>query len=91
MTQIIVIPEKQDVANHFIELLIHYGFIFEKEDLKLSNTFNDLGLEDFDEAELIMAIEDEFDIEIYDDEEESIKNFTIEEIIDFIFNKLFCF
>jgi acyl carrier protein len=43
---------------------------------------NDLGADDLDEVELIIALEEEFDIEIPDDEAEKLK--TIGQVIDYI-------
>lgn len=43
---------------------------------------DDLGADSLDTVELVMALEDEFDIEIHDEEAEKIT--TIQQAIDFI-------
>ncbi|AEO08142.1 acyl carrier protein [Buchnera aphidicola] len=64
--------------------------IIEKLDIKEEDIFNnasfinDLGADSLDTVELIMALEEEFDIEISDEEAEKIN--TIQEAINFIKN-----
>lgn len=64
--------------------------IIEKLDIKEENLFNhtsfieDLGADSLDIVELIMALEEEFDIEISDEEAEKIT--TIQKAIDYIEN-----
>ena len=43
---------------------------------------NDLGADSLDTVELVMALEEEFDIEIPDDEAEKIK--TVQDAVDYI-------
>ena len=49
---------------------------------EVSNIQDDLGADSLDVADLIVALEDEFDIEIPDDQVESIK--TVGDIVKFI-------
>jgi len=53
------------------------------EDIKLEASFvDDLGADSLDTVELVMALEEEFDIEIQDDKAEKIA--TIQQAIDFV-------
>ena len=47
-----------------------------------SNIADDLGADSLDVVEMLMAIEDEFDIEIPDDKVESLK--TVGQVVDYI-------
>ncbi|OQX63149.1 MAG: acyl carrier protein [Desulfococcus sp. 4484_241] len=47
---------------------------------------NDLGADSLDIVELLMSLEDEFDIEISDDEAENI--ITVKDAVDFIAQRL---
>ena len=47
-----------------------------------SNFQNDLGADSLDTVELVMALEEEFDLEIADEEAEKIS--TVQEAIDYI-------
>ena len=47
-----------------------------------SHFVNDLGLDSLDVVEIVMALEDEFGIEISDEEAEKV--FTVEDAVDFI-------
>ncbi|QCI17747.1 acyl carrier protein [Buchnera aphidicola (Acyrthosiphon lactucae)] len=64
--------------------------IIEKLDIKKENIFNDasfiddLGADSLDTVELIMALEEEFDIEISDEEAEKIN--TVQKSIDYVKN-----
>jgi acyl carrier protein len=51
-----------------------------------SNFSNDLGADSLDTVELVMALEEEFDIEIPDEAAEKIT--TVQEAVDFINNKV---
>ena len=46
---------------------------------------NDLGADSLDTVELVMAVEEEFDTEIQDEEAEKIM--TVQQLIDFVKNK----
>jgi acyl carrier protein len=55
------------------------------EDIKLTDDFrDDLGADSLDVVELVMALEEEFDTEISDDEAETIH--TVEKAIHYIEN-----
>lgn len=49
-----------------------------------SNFVEDFGADSLDEVELVMAFEEEFDIEISDEEAEKIK--TVSQAVDYIFS-----
>ncbi|MBV9385297.1 MAG: acyl carrier protein [Chroococcidiopsidaceae cyanobacterium CP_BM_ER_R8_30] len=51
-----------------------------------SNFANDLGADSLDTVELVMALEEEFDIEIPDEAAEKIT--TVQEAVDYINNKV---
>lgn len=53
------------------------------DDVKLTDNFaDDLGADSLDEIEMVMAIEDEFEIQIGDDEASKIK--TVQQAIDYV-------
>ena len=55
----------------------------EADQVKLeSNFIDDLGADSLDTVELIMAFEEEFGVEIPDDEAEKIK--TVKDVVDYI-------
>jgi acyl carrier protein len=59
----------------------------ESETIKPESNFsNDLGADSLDTVELVMALEEEFDIEIPDEAAEKIT--TVQEAVDFINNKV---
>ena len=47
-----------------------------------SNIVDDLGADSLDVVELIMALEDAFDVEVSDDKAQSLK--TVQDVIDYI-------
>lgn len=54
-----------------------------ESEVKMESLFiDDLGADSLDIVDLIMALEDEFDIEISDEEAEDIK--TVKDIVDYI-------
>ncbi|WDV47662.1 acyl carrier protein [Clostridiaceae bacterium M8S5] len=63
--------------------IIHEQLSVPAEDITLETSLqNDLEADSLDIVELIMAIEDEFNIEISDDEAESIK--TVKDAVEYI-------
>jgi len=52
------------------------------EEITPQASFNDLGADSLDTVELVMAFEEEFDIEIPDEEAEKITN--VQQVIDYI-------
>ncbi|MCR4442350.1 MAG: acyl carrier protein [Peptococcaceae bacterium] len=54
----------------------------EAADITLETTFDDLNADSLDVVELIMALEEEFDIEIPDEDAEKIK--TVGDAVDYI-------
>ncbi len=57
-----------------------------RDDIKPESSFQDLGLDSLDAVELIMAFEEEFGVEIPDDEAETIK--TVGDAINVIEKKI---
>jgi acyl carrier protein len=59
---------------------------FEEEEVTPSKTFiDDLGLDSLDAVEVIVSLEDEYGIEIDDDEVEKLK--TVQDLIDCVVRK----
>jgi len=74
--------ERKEILNKIIEIVVEQlgqdiSVINEK-----SNLINDLGADSLDTVELVMAIEEEFKIEISDTESENITD--IQSIVDYI-------
>lgn len=57
----------------------------DEADLTLETSFDDLNADSLDVVELIMALEEEFDIEIPDEDAEKIK--TVGDAVDYIKEK----
>ncbi|XFA98134.1 acyl carrier protein [Candidatus Izemoplasma sp. B36] len=69
-----------------LQELISDGLGVEKEKVTMeADLATDLGADSLDAVELIMAIEDEFDITIDDETAQSFK--TVKEIVDFLKSK----
>ncbi|KAI9807758.1 MAG: Acyl carrier protein, mitochondrial [Sarcosagium campestre] len=74
---------KDEVEGRIIDLLKNFDKV--KDPTKLSNTShfaNDLGLDSLDTVEVVMAIEEEFSIEIPDKEADAIH--SIDKAVSYI-------
>ena len=72
------------VEERVKEIIIDQLGVEEKQ-VELSASFiNDLGADSLDTVELVMALEEEFDIEIPDEEAEKIA--TVQQAVDYIKN-----
>jgi len=65
--------------------IVSEQMIIDKENIKESNTLENLGTDSLDHVELIIAIEEYFDIEIPDKDINNLK--TIKDILSYIENK----
>jgi acyl carrier protein len=74
--------ERSEVQSKVIAIIVEQLGI-EKADIKEeSNFIDDLGADSLDTVELVMAFEEEFDLEIPDEEAEKIT--TVKEAIDHV-------
>lgn len=73
---------KDQVQKKVITLIVDQLGIVEEEVKLTSDLVMDLGADSLDIVELVMAMEEEFEVEIPDDEAEKIK--TVQGAIDFI-------
>lgn len=70
-----------------VKEIISVQFNVDKEDLTLETSFKDnLNADSLDLVELVMALEDEFDLEVQDEDMESIK--TVGDVVENIENSL---
>jgi acyl carrier protein len=74
----------QDVATR-VKKLIAEKFSISEDTIDLSSSLqNDLGADSLDAVELVMSIEEEFDLEIPDEDAEKLT--TVSQIIEYIKN-----
>ena len=78
--------KKQEIETKIIELAADQ-LGYQTDDINLdSNLVNGLGADSLDEIEILMSIEEEFDIEIPDEEGDEIK--TVGQAVGYVFDKL---
>lgn len=66
-----------------VKKLIAAELSINEEDIKLESSLTeDLGADSLDAVELIMALEDEFDVEVSDEDAQNIR--TVKDIVDFL-------
>ena len=70
------------IENRVKKIIVEQLGVKQEEVLNNASFVNDLGADSLDTVELVMALEEEFDIEISDEEAEKIK--TVQAAIDFI-------
>ncbi len=74
-----------DIQTRVIKIVANQLGI-DDSDVKPDSSFvDDLGADSLDTVELVMAIEEEFDIEIPDDDAEKIK--LVKDVIDYVSSK----
>ena len=74
--------ERYEVANKVIETIINRIGIQSEDIVEKSNFHNDLGFDSLDDIELIMDLENEYDISIPDEDWKSVE--TVGELIDVV-------
>ena len=66
-----------------LKMILSQQFDVDEENITLETTIeNDLGADSLDVIDIIMAIEDEFEIEVPDEEVENIR--TVEQLVKYI-------
>ncbi|MCY4191079.1 MAG: acyl carrier protein [Rhodospirillaceae bacterium] len=74
-----------DVADRMKKIVVEHLGVDEAKVVEDASFIDDLGADSLDTVELIMAFEEEFDIEIPDDAVEKIA--TVKDAITFVSNK----
>ena len=75
-----------DVANRVKKIVAEHLGVEESKVTENASFIDDLGADSLDTVELVMAFEEEFEIEIPDDAAEKIK--TVRDAVDYIDNQL---
>lgn len=72
----------QDVEQRVKEIIVEQLGVDASEVTQQASFVNDLGADSLDTVELVMALEEEFDIEIPDEEAEKIQ--SVSQAVDYI-------
>ncbi len=75
----------KSIEERVIEVVVEQLAVDEKKVVPTANFADDLGSDSLDNVELVMAFEEEFDIEIPDEDAERIT--TVQSVIDYIKKK----
>ena len=79
-------PSAEKVAEKVKEIIVEQLGVGQEEVVPEASFVNDLGADSLDTVELVMAFEEEFSIEIPDDDAEKI--ITVQNSIDYIKEKV---
>ena len=75
-----------EIKNRIVEIIANQLGIEEEDITAAASVIDDLGADSLDLVELVMALEEEFDLEIPDEEAEKITN--VQNIFDYMANAL---
>jgi acyl carrier protein len=75
-----------EIKNRIVEIIANQLGIEEDDVTAEASVVDDLGADSLDVVELVMALEEEFDLEIPDEEAEKITN--VQNIFDYMANAL---
>ncbi|MEA2103791.1 MAG: acyl carrier protein [Candidatus Cloacimonadota bacterium] len=77
---------KDEIRNKVVEIITEQLGVTESEVTDEAKFIEDLGADSLDTVELIMELEDEFEVEVPDDEAEKL--ISVIKVIDYIESKL---
>jgi len=72
----------EDTFNRVKKIAVAHLGVDEAKVTPEANFFDDLGADSLDQVELVMAFEEEFDIEILDGEAEKLE--TVGQVVDYV-------
>ncbi len=75
-----------EIKNRIVEIIANQLGIEEEDVTAEASVIDDFGADSLDVVELVMALEEEFDLEIPDEEAEKITN--VQNIFDYMANAL---
>jgi len=75
-----------NVENHVKEVISEKLCINIKKIIPQAEIISDLGADSLDQVELLMALEDEFDLDIPDEDAEKFK--TVKHVVDYVESKV---
>ena len=75
-----------EIKNRIVEIIANQLGIEEEDITAAASVVDDLGADSLDVVELVMALEEEFDLEIPDEEAEKITN--VQNIFDYMASAL---
>jgi acyl carrier protein len=75
-----------EIKNRIVEIIANQLGIEEEDVTAAASVIDDLGADSLDVVELVMALEEEFDLEIPDEEAEKIT--SVQNIFDYMANAL---
>lgn len=75
-----------EIKNRIVEIIANQLGIEEEDVTAAASVIDDLGADSLDVVELVMALEEEFDLEIPDEEAEKITK--VQNIFDYMANAL---
>ncbi len=70
------------VADKMVDIIVEQLSVDKDKVVPQASFVDDLGADSLDQVELIMAMEEEFDVEIPDEDAEKIK--TVQDAIDYV-------
>lgn len=80
------LKESVDIESRVKKIIVEQLGVKPEEVVSEANFVDDLGADSLDTVELVMALEEEFECEIPDEEAEKIR--TVQQAIDYINNNL---
>jgi len=75
----------EDIKQKIAKVIVEKLGVTETQVKPEASFIDDLGADSLDTVELVMALEDEFDIEIPDEEAEKLKK--VQDVIDYVTSK----
>lgn len=73
------------ITEQVLQLIHKYMYFVSDFEVKTDHTTDDLGIDSLYKVELVMFLEEAFDVELHDDDLERVE--TVQELIDLIQNE----
>jgi acyl carrier protein len=77
--------DRQEIETK-VKQIIHEQADISKDEIKLESTLEDLDLDSLGQVELLLGLEETFEVDIPDEDVESLK--TVKDVVDYIAKRL---
>lgn len=80
--------ERKEIEERVLDIVQEAYCMSGDEDVTLDSKLVDLGFDSLDYVELVMAVEEEFEFDVHDEDGEKLAGWTVKDLVDYVEGRL---